>query len=541
MKKDCCVIIPAVKKNVAFPDDLIKKLDGVSLIQRAINTAKEIISPDNIIVATDSQEISLICERNGVAFNYKPDLKLTVANIIANLRYFLLRIIKKYNNLLILYPYSPLLKPSKIRLACKIFSENNYDLLVSVKKEAYRRFDLKNNNLSEIIFEDNHNTHVTLTKAFLLIKSDLIKEMRHPLKIYPYQLDDSHIEIENYQDWWVCDKLLRRKRIIFRVIGDIRVGMGHIYRALALGHEITDHEIIFVCDKKSKFAVNKIAGSDYLIYFFSEEDIESGIISLEPDLVVNDMLDTSRSYIQKLKQYGIRVMSFEDLGTGASYTDLTINELYDNPITQGNNILWGNKFFFLRDEFIDAKKRTFDQKVTAILITFGGTDQQNLTMKALSSSLDFCKSNNIYIHIVTGPGYIYKNELADFIDSSEYARIDFTFSTGVISRIMEGCDLAITSNGRTVYELCHMNIPSIIISQHTRESTHHFACEENGFINLGCYEAGITEGKLIKGLEKLFFDISYRKMLFERLALYDFNQNKSKVTTLIEKLLDCPN
>ena len=36
------VIIPAVKKNVAFYDDLIKKMAGQSLIERAINKAKEI-------------------------------------------------------------------------------------------------------------------------------------------------------------------------------------------------------------------------------------------------------------------------------------------------------------------------------------------------------------------------------------------------------------------------------------------------------------------------------------------------------------------
>ena len=33
------VVIPALKKTVAFQDDLVKKLSGITLIQRAINKA----------------------------------------------------------------------------------------------------------------------------------------------------------------------------------------------------------------------------------------------------------------------------------------------------------------------------------------------------------------------------------------------------------------------------------------------------------------------------------------------------------------------
>ena len=44
------VVIPAIKKSAVIPDQLIKKLDGITLIQRAINTALEITTNQNIIV-----------------------------------------------------------------------------------------------------------------------------------------------------------------------------------------------------------------------------------------------------------------------------------------------------------------------------------------------------------------------------------------------------------------------------------------------------------------------------------------------------------
>ena len=52
------VLIPALKKTVAFQDDLVKKLNGISLVQRAINKAIELeVDKKDIHLLTDSEEI----------------------------------------------------------------------------------------------------------------------------------------------------------------------------------------------------------------------------------------------------------------------------------------------------------------------------------------------------------------------------------------------------------------------------------------------------------------------------------------------------
>ena len=48
-------------------------------------------------------------------------------------------------------------------------------------------------------------------------------------------------------------------------------------------------------------------------------------------------------------------------------------------------------------------------------------------------------------------------------------------------------DIAICSNGRTE-ELAHLNVPSIVISQHDRELTHNFSKKHNGIESLGKYK-----------------------------------------------------
>jgi spore coat polysaccharide biosynthesis predicted glycosyltransferase SpsG len=261
-------------------------------------------------------------------------------------------------------------------------------------------------------------------------------------------------------------------------------------------------------------------------------------MSLEPDLVVNDMLDTTSEYILKLKSSGVRVVNFEDLGAGAALTDITFNELYTEPIIEGKNIRWGHDYCFLREEFSYASARSFNPNIKNVLVTFGGTDQHNLTQRVLSGILPFCIENGIHVQVVAGPGYLFKNELADFIADKCPRDVDFTSATGIISKIMEMSDIAICSNGRTVYELAHMNIPSIVISQHPREVKHSFASAENGFIHLGCCAEFSVESQVLEEFRNLFFNTDVRKSLFETMRPFDFLSRKAHMVSMILKLLD---
>ena len=127
--------------------------------------------------------------------------------------------------------------------------------------------------------------------------------------------------------------------------------------------------------------------------------------------------------------------------------------------------------------------------------------------------------------------------MTQFIAETGYDRIEFTFATGVMSKIMEQCDLSVSGNGRTVYELGHMNIPSVIVTQNIREKAHTFSREENGFVSVGVYERGKTENRVRRELERLITDHQYRRRLQERMVPHDFICNKAKVLDRILGLL----
>ena len=86
--------------------------------------------------------------------------------------------------------------------------------------------------------------------------------------------------------------------------------------------------------------------------------------------------------------------------------------------------------------------------------------------------------------------------------------------------------------------MAHMNIPTVVISQHKREMTHTFAQEQNGFIQLGLYHAGETEKTVALTLETLIRDSEKRRKLFDRLIPYQFIENKQKVVKQILGLIE---
>ena len=105
-RQDFGVVIQALKKAVAFQDDLVKKLAGVALIERAIEKAKSLIGNNHkVYVLTDSEEIELISSRSGVNVFCDPQITEDVFSTKSELNY--LRNIASQNEYLVVLSFEP--------------------------------------------------------------------------------------------------------------------------------------------------------------------------------------------------------------------------------------------------------------------------------------------------------------------------------------------------------------------------------------------------------------------------------------------------
>lgn len=537
-----CVVIPAIKKNAVIPDQLVKRLAGKTLIQRALDTALAVAPGRDVIVVTDSEEISLICERNGARFHYDKTLRLLSLDLAAELRPILAGLADEYESLIICRASCPLVTAADIEEAHAAFLASGADALVTVRSVRHRIWEAREGGLGRFA-ADGEAELLVESKALIMLTRQAARTGRAE-RVIPCFLNDRAVEINSYQDWWICERLLERRHVVFVVAGYPAIGMGHVYRALMLAHEIANHKISFVCTRESELAAGNIAARDYRTVIQSQdEDLAATVLRQKPDLVINDMLNTDAAYMRRLKAGGGPVVNFEDEGSGADLADMVFNALYEtapSPERQTSRFHYGRRFFCLRDEFLTAERNVFrpgfGRGSGCLLVTFGGTDQPDFTRQTLDLVEPLCRERGVAVRVVTGPGYAHRDSLAEHVARLDNPLIRFEYATNIMSRMMEGADLAVCSAGRTVYELAHMRVPGIVLAQHAREAQHTFARARNGFVYLGIMR-DFRPGRLEQAFRRLLDDPERRRALYERQSRIDFRANKTKVVKSILGLI----
>ncbi|MBO4301204.1 MAG: cytidine 5'-phosphate N-acetylneuraminic acid synthetase [Desulfovibrio sp.] len=537
-----CIVIPAIKKNAVIPDQLVKRLAGVTLMDRAINTARSVLPGQHIVVLTDSQEISLIAERARVRVHYRKELRFTGLDIVAQMRGLLADLAREYRHCLILRASCPLLTWVDVEDAWKHYRHTRADGLVTVRKLRQRLWSLRDEGYGGLLdpAEGSHvgeKTLVVESRALLIVRLERLADASAPLahgRIVPWFLGDRAMEILGYQDWWICEHLLAQRHVVFVVAGWPAIGMGHVYRALMLAHEITSHKVSFVCTRQSELAVERLAEKDYPILRQGEEDLASTVLSLRPDLVVNDILNTDAHYMRALTGAGVRCVNFEDEGEGAAQARLVVNALYESGAST-QRVRCGSDYFCLRDEFLNAMRNPFRPELKTLLITFGGTDQWDCSRRVLNIVEPLCRGAGMTIRLVAGPGYAHRQEMEDHLRRLDNPLVHFTWATNVMSRMMEGADLAICSAGRTVYELAHMRIPAMVLATHEREARHTFARPRHGFAFVGLMNR-VSDSK-IRNVFLAMCRNDRRRRFWERQNSLDFTPNKARVVGMIQDIL----
>ena len=115
-------------------------------------------------------------------------------------------------------------------------------------------------------------------------------------------------------------------------------------------------------------------------------------------------------------------------------------------------------------------------------------------------------------------------------------QINIELGTKRISDIMNNTDLAITSGGRTVLELSALAVPTVVICQNVRETTHTFASSENGIVNLG-FRDDVSDETILLQCIQVIESRELRNIMIEKMRSQDFSQGKRRVLKRIFNLL----
>ena len=332
-----------------------------------------------------------------------------------------------------------------------------------------------------------------------------------------------------------------KSKILFIVAGCNGIGMGHIYRTIDLYKEFKCWDTQILCTLGSMSAFNLLHCMNFrnIILQRGHKSLLEYIIDISPEVVIHDILDTDSMYISMVRELGVKVVTIEDCGSGSYYTNLTINAIYDRA--KANHILYGHNYFDLRDEFIlNSGAAVIKPTVSKILLTFGGEDPNNISLKVLKILLGSTITDTVHLEIITGPAYKFHDELHNYISSANRRNIYwFKSVTSGMSKHMLSSDIVISSNGRTVYELCALGIPSIVISANEREAISHKFANSVGFINLGLYSL-VSGAQLIDAITFLMHKEN-RIAIHKSSKSIDLRQGKKRIAGAIKELISNKN
>lgn len=545
MSDNILIIIPARGGSKGIPRKNLRLLNNKPLIYYVINQAIKI--PNAIVyVSTDDKEIEILSTRFGANVIFRTTDKLsndqaTLDPVIYEAYNFIEKQLGKVFDLVVtMQPTSPLIRHQSLINAIDLFFKNkNLSTVISAVEDTHLSWSISD----EKVFMPNYNKRLNRqylkknykeTGGFLITRREFLKpDSRIGPNVELYLLDNGEeIDIDNFNDWNVCEYLIRKQKVLFVVRGNSKIGLGHVYNLLGLASVIVSHDIEFLVLKGDTLAFNKIKEANYKVSYQVHENILEDIQIANPKVVINDILDTSFEYIQGLKDLNLKVVNFEDLGSGSEIADLVFNPIYENLSLSRENKFFGQKYFILRDEFIYTNEvKVIKKRVKKVMLSFGGVDPNNLTCKVLDSIYDFCVDRNIEIIVITGFGY------EKFKSLSSYIKAEILKDVSDISKYMYEADLIFTSAGRTIYEICSTGTPAIVLAQNERELTHFFANSKYGFINLGLGNQ-ISSKLILEEFKNLLDNFNFRKLQNKTMINQNLKLGKSIVRQKILELIE---
>lgn len=279
--------------------------------------------------------------------------------------------------------------------------------------------------------------------------------------------------------------------VYIRVDANQKVGIGHVMRCLSIAVEmqrLMEDVVFLIADECTKKMITAY-GFSVICLDGQWDNMESELNALLELIIEQDvhqlLIDSyyvTEYYLNVLHQY-VRLIYIDDIAAFPYPVDLLINynifankkkyqKLYGDTDRKPEFLL-GCEYVPLRAEFRDiyqkknvghewndCDKNSINSKIKKILITSGGTDNNNVLSSLLCQLKEKEWFNTIECHVVIGEFYLFKSKLLQ--QWSDCPNVFLYENVSNMSTYMSMCDIAVTAGGSTVYELCACGVPAVM-------------------------------------------------------------------------------
>ncbi|MFH1846283.1 MAG: UDP-2,4-diacetamido-2,4,6-trideoxy-beta-L-altropyranose hydrolase [Candidatus Omnitrophota bacterium] len=244
-----------------------------------------------------------------------------------------------------------------------------------------------------------------------------------------------------------------------------KYGLGHITRCIAL------YDAFVQKGEKPCFIIN--SGKDIKdvlgkrksnIYDWAKKTKKTFDLLNDADIAIIDSYTAPSAFYEKLSSLVRLSVYLDDYGRIDYPKGIVVNggfwarEIKYSRKT-GQGYLLGPDYALLRNVFRSVPKKRINKNPKNVLLTFGGADPQNITVKLLKE-LDR-KYPELIKTVVVGKYNACLKSIEKVI--SEKDRLVCNADANEMKKIMAKADVAVSAAGQTLYELARMGVPALAV------------------------------------------------------------------------------
>ena len=265
--------------------------------------------------------------------------------------------------------------------------------------------------------------------------------------------------------------------VFFRADANKQIASGHIMRCISIAQAFKDagEDVTFLIADDNPISMLERAGIKYYTLhsvwnqLMGEiEEMKNLLQDYDNPLLIIDTYQVSRGYVEALLPFaricylGSKPEYLGNLQALVNYSTDIDFEFYSSNYDSTTRLLLGAAYAPLRKEYMHVEHKESLDGRCRILLTTGNTDQHQCVERIINAIVGTPIFQQLEINVVVGGMFENKEKLHSLYDNVQSVHLHENVKS--MSSLMGESDLAVSTNGTTVYELAAARVPAITFS-----------------------------------------------------------------------------
>lgn len=526
-------VVPARGGTDRVPYLNIKRLGDQPLLAHTLEAAREATCLDRVVVSTDDPRVAEVARAAGAEAPFLrprelagdiPSLKPVIAHAVGELE----RAGARVDVVVVLQVTAPFRGAAAIDAAVERLLAGDDDAVVSVTEDRTLSWRARDGLLLPLFEKEGRRDE----QVPVYRENGAVVAMRRRVLDGPSRFGErvgylvldkrEGFTVHDLDDFWMAERLLRQPRILFRVDGGATIGMGHVYRSLAIADALRSSsraEIAFLMTAEHGEGIRVASREGYSVRVSGDARLETyleHVRDFSPAILINDLPVVEERYLRALAHVGATTVNLvdtlDDLERAGHYAQVIVSVMNEDRATP-EGFYGGPGYAILRSHF-QGREKEIRQAPRLVLLTFGGSDPQALTLRAARALQGL--PPEVELLAVAGPAFSYRGELEQLCASLARKVPLINEAGGHIADLMLEADVVVCSGGMSVYEVAALGTPAVVLGQNAREDARMRAFARHGTVEYLGLGTEVGEDALRRAVLALLQDAGRRREMSAR-------------------------